>query len=131
MLDHEGGWFTPENIREYQARSAADSDEPPALPTVISNDQGHPPLSSPVEPSSQAVRGVDTQFHTQAPPMMDESQLRRKQDEAKEEVAEESEEKDYSWEPTQVPKVQETKRPQAISTPEKISKGTKGSGRTF
>ena len=93
MLDSGVTWLTPQNLREYQ--TGPESDEPPAVGTTVVIDQDHPPLSSP-EPSSQAIQRDGSQFHTQAPPVMDESQFRKNQNESKNtEVTEE-----YEWEAT-------------------------------
>jgi hypothetical protein len=104
MLDSDAAWFTPENIHEYQ-EGAAVSDEPILPPVIASNGRDHPPLSSP-EPdiSSQPVQRMDSQFNTQAPPMMDESQFRSMKSKPQESVVnDESEENPYEWEATQEP----------------------------
>ena len=106
MLDSDATWVTPQNLHEYQ--TGPETDETPAVATTAIIDQDHPPLSSP-EPS-RAIQRDHSQFHTQAPPVMDESQFRRKQNESKNpEVTEE-----YEWEATPpVPKEKQTARAQS------------------
>lgn len=75
---------------------------PPLSPAMV---EIIPPLSSP-EPdiSSQPVQRMDSQFNTQAPPMMDESQFRSMKRKPQESVVnDESEENPYEWEATQEP----------------------------
>jgi hypothetical protein len=107
MLDSDATWFTPHNLHQYQ--TGPETDEAPVVSTTAIIDQDHPPLSSP-EPSSQAIQRDHSQFHTQAPPVMDESQFRRKQNESKNpEVTE-----DYEWEATPpVAKEKQTARAQS------------------
>jgi len=111
MLDSDATWVTPQNLHEYQ--TGPEVDEPPGVATTTVIDQDHPPLSSP-EPS-QAIQRDNSQFHTQAPSIMDESQFRRKQNESKNsEVTEE-----YEWEATPpVAKQKQTARGQSPSAVE-------------
>ena len=108
MLDSDATWVTPQNLQEYQ--TGPERDEPPAVSTTMVVDQDHPPLSSP-EPSSQAIQRDDLQFHIQAPPVMDESQFRRKQNEFKNPDVTEQ----YEWEPT--PPVEKEKQTSRAKSP--------------
>lgn len=75
LLDSDATWFTPANVQEYQG-GPPDVDEhiiPQKL--VATNGRDHPPLSSPE--SSQDTPQDESRFLTQAPPMMEDSQVNK------------------------------------------------------
>jgi hypothetical protein len=81
ILDSDDSWFTPDTIHRYQAGGELEEQVLPVEP-VVNNGQDHPPLSSPeeegpppVRPTSRVQEGV-SQFETQIPPMLSESDLR-------------------------------------------------------
>lgn len=81
ILDSDDSWFTPDDIHRYQAGGDLEEQILPVEP-VVNNGQDHPPLSSPEEegppsarPTSKVQEGV-SQFETQIPPMLSESQMR-------------------------------------------------------
>lgn len=100
MLDTDYTWFTPQKTQEYRTAPSVDEPNPVVLQPVMGDGEDHPPLSSP-EPDSQAVRQNDLHFHTQAPPMMDESQFKRNQTTLKKAGAPTNRDtQEYEWEPT-------------------------------
>jgi len=90
FLDAEATWVHPGNIHEYNKRPEDEEPLPAADTSLIEN--GHPPLDSP-EPEPLSQRHDDSQFHTQAPGMLDPTQALG--------VQTSSEEKEIEWEPTQ------------------------------
>jgi hypothetical protein len=96
MLDSDATWLTPGNLHEYKTRAEVEESTPiSAEHSVLVNYNNHPPLDSP-EPSSQAEPRYDSQFHTQAPPMMDATQIKRKLEDKPGVL----EEEDYEWDST-------------------------------
>ena len=89
-LDSETTWVHPGNIHDYNKRPEDEETFPAADTSLIEN--GHPPLDSP-EPEPLSQRHNDSQFHTQAPGMLDPTQALG--------VQTSSEEKEIEWEPTQ------------------------------
>ena len=103
MLDSDAVWVTPQNIREFG--SAAPEAEEQVFQSMIRNGKDHPPLSSPeAETPSNTL-----QFHTQAPPMMDEAQFKGTRADlgsggvASSQEHEASEERVYEWDETPPP----------------------------
>ena len=93
-----------------------------SFPVIAKNGHDHPPLSSPEpEISSQPAQRMNSQFNTQAPPMMDESQFRSLKSKPQEfEVNDESEENPYEWEAT-------PQQPTNRSQSHKVDSGTQNS----
>ena len=114
MLDNDASWVTPETIQKKDARPTQEEEE--ILPTpqpLVGNGEGHPPLGSPGSPSHAVEE--QSQFETQAPPLLAESELREEQarlesqTDAKEE--EEEEEEALSWSASPPPEQKNTEPP--------------------
>ena len=73
LLELDESWVGPENIHQFQPRKEVEEQVLPEHQAVINNGHDHPPLSSPEE---EPVQDRElSQFQTQVPPMMSESQL--------------------------------------------------------
>ena len=88
FLDSDTTWVHPGNIHDYD-KGPEDDELPMADTSLIEN--GHPPLDSP-EPEPLSQRQDDSQFHTQARRTLDPTQMPG---------ADEQEENEIEWEPTQ------------------------------
>jgi len=105
FLDSDTTWVHPGNIHDYD-KAPEDDDLPLADTSLIEN--GHPPLDSP-EPEPLSQRQDESQFHTQAPRMLDPTQGLG--------AEEPEEEKEIEWEPTQDENVPAA-RPTVLEEPE-------------
>jgi hypothetical protein len=98
FLANDATWVHPGNIHDFDN---AEDEETLLMADTSLIENGHPPLDSP-EPELSSQRQDNSQFHTQAPGMMDPTQVRH---------GEEPEEKEFEWEATQnenVPSAQRT-----------------------
>jgi hypothetical protein len=75
MLTNDQTWFHPGNIDTFP--NGGENVEQ-MIPVEDAVNGGHPPLSSPEEDRDTSKE--ESQFFTQAPPMMDESQVRQLQE---------------------------------------------------
>jgi hypothetical protein len=78
ILNSDSSWFHPGNAEDFP--NGVENVET-AVPVEEAVNGGHPPLSSP-EPEEEITRD-DSQFYTQVPPMMAESQVRQLQRDGK------------------------------------------------
>jgi hypothetical protein len=94
MLDSPATWFTSENIHDYEL-DPQEEEHSVVLEesTIVGNGRKHPRLEDTPEPEVESKE--DSQFHTQAPRMGEETQIMTVEE------AEMSKESEFSWEATQ------------------------------